>query len=325
MKSIYPWQDEQWQYLHGRVINNSLPHAILLAGQAGMGKRHFAMCFAKALLCITPTANAEACQQCKSCLLFAANNHPDFSLIESEAAGKPIKIDQIRTLIQTLLATTQLAKYKLAIIHQAEAMNTAAANALLKTLEEPEGQSLIILTTHSPSLLSATIRSRCQLVNFLPALNDTARQWLAKQLPNQAAEEFLWLSEGAPLAALILQEGMVKRNEILNHLLGLARQEFNPITLAASYQKTELTELLTGLMSLISDIIKLNLTQNSQYIFNKTYLSELQKLVKSTTLAKLYDYLDELIIVRQQGLAGVNFNQQLLLERILYQWQNCFI
>ncbi len=325
MKGIYPWQAEQWRYLHQRMLNNSLPHALLLAGQAGMGKQHFALCFAKAVLCLKPDINGEACQQCKSCLLFAANNHPDFSFIQPIEIGKPIKIDQIRGLIQTLIATTQLAKFKVAIIQQAEAMNTAAANALLKTLEEPEGQSLIILIASNPGMLAATIRSRCQRVNFFPALNDSAKQWLAKQLPDKATEEFLWLSEGAPLTALVLQESLARRNETLSQLLNLARQELTPIALAANYQKAEAMEFLTGLMGLVSDLIKLNLTQDSQYLFNKTYFSELQKLAKSATLIKLYDYLDELILVRQQCLAGINFNQQLLFERVLYQWQNCFI
>lgn len=325
MKSIYPWQAEQWQYLHKRMFNNSLPHALLLTGQAGMGKQHFALCLAKAVLCLKPDVKGEACQQCKSCLLFAVNNHPDFSFMQPAEIGKPIKIDQIRGLIQTLIATTQLAKFKVAIIQQAEAMNTSAANALLKTLEEPEGQSLIILITSNPGTLAATIRSRCQRVNFFPALNHSAKQWLAKQLPDKAVEEFLWLSEGAPLAALALQESLAKRNETLSHLLNLARQELNPIALAAHYQKAEATEFLNGLMGLVSDLIKLNLTQNSQYICNKTYFSELQELAKCATLIKLYDYLDELILVRQQCLAGINFNQQLLLERVLYQWQNCFI
>ena len=152
MKNIlYPWQKNQWQRLLSQHRQERLPHALLLTGAAGLGKETFARQFAQFLLC--KAAGESVCGQCAGCSLILANNHPDLLMIAPEESGKNIKVDQIRDMSATLNQTAQRAGYQVAIISPAEALNRAAANALLKTLEEPSGRVLLLLVSHQPGAL----------------------------------------------------------------------------------------------------------------------------------------------------------------------------
>src|SRR6185312_9049826 len=146
-----------WNYLHQRRQNNSLPHALLLTGLPDL---EFPRLFSKSLLCLKPDLEGKACNNCRTCSLMQAGSHPDFYQIEPEETGKTIRIDQIRELISELNQTAQQGGYKIAIIAPAEAMQMGAANALLKTLEEPAANTLIMLVSNQPGLLAATLRSR---------------------------------------------------------------------------------------------------------------------------------------------------------------------
>lgn len=324
MSSYYPWQQGQWQQLCQRRNSGTLPHALLLAGQAGLGKRRFAEVFAQATLCEQPNISGEACNHCKSCCLFIANHHPDFTLVAPESEDKPIKIDQIRALIQFMVATTQISQHKVALIVNAETMNQAAANALLKTLEEPEGLALIILTCNAAGSLPATIRSRCQLVHFPPVFSSNAAEWLKTQLPEQDTANLLNLAEGSPLKALSLIDKLPLRQEILTKLIKLAHQQLTVTSLVVDCQKIAVSELLIWLIQLVNDCIKITLVKQRDGLLDKPLLAELQKLVSRAKLAKLYAYLDELMTLRQYLLANANLNQQLLIERLIYQWKLCW-
>ena len=164
---VWQWYAAPLQALLSRRQN--MPHAVLLTGPEGTGKGHFAAIIANSLLCSKPSVDRFACGECQSCQLLAANTHPDFYRItlESNADGKPakdIKVEQIRQLIQSLAQTSQLGGIKLAIIDPAERMNRNAANSLLKTLEEPTADTLLILLAAQPSRLLPTVRSRCQTI-----------------------------------------------------------------------------------------------------------------------------------------------------------------
>lgn len=322
--SIYPWQQGQWQYLIQRQQQTKVPHALLLTGSEGMGKQLFAQAFVKTLLCKQASSNGEPCQTCKSCQLLAANNHPDYSYVAPVESGKAIKIDQIRELTQFLRDTTQLDGYKVALIINADAMNNAAANALLKTLEEPEGRCVLILTTAQPSLLPATIRSRCHKVSFPPVQLAAIKPWLREQLNSHAVDMLLNMADGAPLKAVALNEQLSKLTPLLDGLLELAAGRKNLTETVKLCQAMGLLELLTWLSGLVSDIIKLQLAQSSQHLMFVMYVAELKKLAQSAKLDALYLFLDEIIVLRKQLLSHINLNQPLQLERILYQWRSCW-
>lgn len=159
-------------YLRKNIANEKFPHAVIFAGVEGIGKRLAAEICAAALLCDNPTDGAP-CGACENCKLIAAGTHPDFYVVEPEVAKtiRNIKIDQIRALQSEAALRPINSARRVMIIDGAELMNNAAANCLLKTIEEPPSQTIFILLTASRSSLLMTIRSRCMTINFdkLPA------------------------------------------------------------------------------------------------------------------------------------------------------------
>src|SRR3990167_8575661 len=158
----YPWLTLAWNRLQQWRLQ--LPHALLLVGAQGLGKLALAEAFALNLLCKQPTPDGQACQQCHSCHLVMSKNHPDLIAIASQK--EIIKIEPIRELVDALTQTPQQGGMRIIIINEAHKMNRAAANALLKTLEEPRPQTLLMLLTDQPALLLPTIRSRCQYLKI---------------------------------------------------------------------------------------------------------------------------------------------------------------
>lgn len=147
MAEAFPWQQALWQQLAGRTQH---AHAYLLHGPQGIGKRALAERLMALLLCQRPEG-LQACGQCKSCLLLAAGSHPDNYVLEPEEADKPIKVDQVRDLVSFVVQTAQLGGRKVVLIEPVEAMNVNAANALLKSLEEPSGNTVLLLSAISPA------------------------------------------------------------------------------------------------------------------------------------------------------------------------------
>ena len=215
--TLLPWQEGVWMRLVER--RSSLPHALLLHGPQFIGKQLLASLFSSSLLCLAPDARGLACGQCRACGLMAAQSHPDLRWVVPEAddpsaadeserssarSRKPsrdIRIEQIRSLQGWLSVGAHQGGWKIAVIVPAEAMNTATANALLKTLEEPPPRSLLLLVSHRPSLLLPTVLSRCQRVGCSVPERAVALEWLARQGVADAADR-LDLVGGAPLRAL---------------------------------------------------------------------------------------------------------------------------
>ena len=204
MAEAYPWQHGLWQQLAGRKQH---AHAYLLHGPAGIGKRALAERLMYLLLCQRP-AGLEACGQCKSCSLLAAGSHPDHYVLEPEEADKAIKVDQVRDLVSFVVQTAQMGGRKVVLIEPVEAMNINAANALLKSLEEPSGNTVLLLVSHQPSRLLPTVKSRC-VQQACPLPSDAMSiAWLADALPDcteQERADLLTLAAGSPLVAVKLQ------------------------------------------------------------------------------------------------------------------------
>lgn len=183
---IVPWLRSAWSALAQRRASGRMPHALLAGGPSGLGKREFVQALTRALLCSTPDAEGYACDRCRGCTLAEAGSHPDYRLITLEANedGKlrsEIAVDQIRALGAAFASTSQFGGYRVAVIDPATAMNASSANALLKTLEEPDPGAVLILVADSPSLLAATLRSRCQRIDARFPARAEALRWLEAQ------------------------------------------------------------------------------------------------------------------------------------------------
>lgn len=169
------------------LANHTVAHAYMFSGESGVGKKLTAVMFAAAVNC--PQAGPEGgCGECPSCRKIAAGGHPDVHIISG--AGEEIKIDQVRQIQADLALKPFEGSKKVLIIDGAETMNTAAANAFLKTLEEPPGDALIILVTAMPQSLLPTIRSRCQEIRFLPLSRKKLASALAER--RSLSEEDSW-------------------------------------------------------------------------------------------------------------------------------------
>ena len=241
----FPWQDIQWERLISQMNSEKLPHALSLIGPSFIGKQNFAVSFANFILCSSPLKKAP-CGKCKSCYLSRSGNHPDCVIIKPESKRKNINVDSIRVLETFFSQTSQQGGWKIVIISPAESMNTNAANALLKTLEEPKEKTLIMLVCHDSSRLLITIKSRCQKLIFPVPDRSKVKFWLEKKLPDiQNINELIDHANGRPILAMNFTEtDLIETRNEFNYLLdSLALNKTSPVDLAELY-KTNDPELI---------------------------------------------------------------------------------
>ncbi|MBN7797720.1 DNA polymerase III subunit delta' [Parahaliea mediterranea] len=196
-----PWQGEAWSRWHQQLEQGRLPHALLLAGSPGIGKARLALALARLLLCHRPSAGHN-CGECSACELSRSGAHGDFRWLQPEGESRVIKIDQIRQGVDFANWTAGFGQRKVLVIAPADSMNTNAANALLKSLEEPAANTHLVLVCHRLHGVPATIRSRCQLLKLPLPPAEAALQWLDSVTGDrQVSADLLQLAEGRPLAA----------------------------------------------------------------------------------------------------------------------------
>lgn len=286
---VFPWQEAAWQQL--QQMRQRLPHAILFHGPAGIGKTLFAERFAQALLCESPNDSSHACGHCASCGWFAQYNHPDYRRIRPEAldeaegaAGegeeedgetkkggkstrapsKDIRIDQIRALADFMNVSTHRQGKRVVLLYPAEALNGAAANALLKTLEEPPPDTVFLLLSNSLDRLLPTILSRCRKFALALPPADEALAWLTMQGVGDAD---IWLAEqgGAPLAALEMGQSESRgiMEEFLRHLARPGVEE--ALKTADRLQKTAPAQQVEWLQRWLYDLFSVKLSGKIRY------------------------------------------------------------
>lgn len=314
----YPWQQASWQSLLDWWRQERLPHALLLTGQAGIGKRHLAEAFAQLLLCDRPQSDLP-CGTCKSCLLNVSHNHPDFSRIEPEDTGKAIKVDQIRALSGFLGQTAQQGAMKVVVLDGADALNINAANALLKGLEEPADKTLLILISSQPGKVLATIRSRCQLLQLPLPTDAQVVPWLTPLVGKDQCAELLECARGAPLAALRLFEtdGLEEKKRFHDQLLDLITGKLSAVEMAIQWQNKSVSDCLLWMQQWLSGGIKRQVMGRGFRVLGAEELIEALTIVPAQLMHR---YLDKITLCRKQLSSGANPNKQLLLEDLLLDW-----
>ena len=324
MLNLLPWHKEQWEKIIQTRLNNRMPHALLFSGPRGVGKTQFARYLASSIFCFSPVNDFIPCGKCKSCELFVAGNHPDICLIEPEEEGKQIKVDQIRDLIDFINLKSQYEGYKIAIINPADAMNRSSANTLLKTLEEPPEQSILILLGHRPNLLPVTIRSRCQQIQFNSVYAEPARSWLAERIENrQPADELLIMASGAPLAALEMIENndIEKMKMVVSDLETLQLLKDDPVRIAEKWNKCGAARIFQWLLQLMGDLVRLKSSSGHVRHYQSGEYPGLQRLTNRLDLYKLMLCHDLLLKNYSMCMGQISYNTQALLEDFIIFWQ----
>ena len=335
-----PWQVEQWTRLSRAFAAKQLAHAYLFSGSAGLGKELFAKDFARYTLCRSPRkfeqgGGAEiACGECANCLKGGAGNHHDLCFIAAEEDSKNIKIGQIRRLSEFVIRSSHSGGAKLAIVRDAHLLNANAANALLKTLEEPNKNTYLFLISDYPGRLVATIRSRCQIVKFANPSAELAQPWLQNILGASNISAVLEASNYRPLIALELAEGdyLQARVQFLQSIceVKLGRNSLQQaLALAAKIGESE---VLTHLSAFLSTLTKYTLTGTDTFIEDSS-LKDLTTLllpvnagstvnVNKAAAANLSHFYLEVEDARRQLASSTNPNPQLVMESILWRWSN---
>ncbi len=263
---LHPWNRAVWHALG--LPERQPPAVLLLSGPSGLGKAQFALHLAQALLCQSPTPDGEGCDDCQSCRLLSAGNHPDYRLVEAgeEAANADgedsresggsrwIRVEQVRALSELMMLTPHLRHRRVVVIQAADRLHVSAANALLKTLEEPPNATHFLLVSSSPRKLPATILSRCVRLNFTLPGAQAAIDWLAG---NGAAQPALALAQAghAPLKAQALDapEYWTKRKRLIEQVL--QSPDFDPVSMSERMTGPELGFLVGALQRWCHDLI----------------------------------------------------------------------
>ena len=315
-----PWHRAQWQRVTDARGDGRLPHAILLAGVAGLGKTCFARRLAAALACPGPGETGDACDACDACRQTAAGSHPDLLWVSPEEPGKAIKIDAVRRLTARSVLAAQQGGHRVVVIDPADAMNRAAANALLKTLEEPNSQTVLLLVSSQPDRLPATIRSRCQVVAFPVPARREARAWLADRVDEHDVDQLLAISGGAPLRALQAgEQGWLQHDaELVADLETLKRRKGNPLQVVEDWKNRPLTLLFDGFKRCVADMVRLKKVPEFEAIYHPQGRHDLQSLGQGIDLKRLYMLNDELMRLDRD--ANNNLNPQMMLEYLMNRW-----
>jgi DNA polymerase-3 subunit delta' len=329
-KIDFPWVRPALERLPATV--SAMPHALLLSGQAGLGKRTTALFLAKAVLCEAERAGSVACGTCPSCHLYDVGNHPDLRIIEvgkedaqttessedesAAPAKKPsrqIPVNAIRDLADFVTITAHRGRAKVIVIAPAEAMHPSAANALLKMLEEPPGNATyFVLVSHRPERVLPTIRSRCFQVPFGVPPTDVALDWLKGQ---GIEHPRLALAQGsyAPLAAME-RAGNVEFWDQRKALLDeLARPDFDPLAAADRAEPIDGPVVARLLSQWAYDLVSLN--SGGKVRYHPDYAAALEPLARKLPAPVLMVWYDSVL---QYGRAAQHpLNKRLAMESLL--------
>jgi len=319
-KIEFPWHQKTWDKFIDARSRQHLPHALLISGAEGIGKIEFAHKLVKSLLCLEPKSN-NACNQCKACKTYESFSNPDFKVIKVAEDKKQISVDQIRELSKFITLSRSFAAYRVILLHPVEAMNVNAANSLLKSLEEPaENTIIILLATHLNQILP-TIKSRCQLLPLPMPSSTQALEWLKIQAPQlEQAEELLDMSYGRPQLALEVNDSdLNQRNDLAEDILQLILEHKSVTEIAKKWEKLNHKDLLKWQASWLQSFIKeaIRETGDNEVSAKRSNenLNKIKELISVEHQWKLYQQ-----IIDQQKFIHTSVNPLIFMENMLNLW-----
>jgi DNA polymerase-3 subunit delta' len=313
--SAASWLTPAREQLLAAFEQGRVPHALLIQDAPGAGGSQLAGWVAQLLLCAAPTA-AGPCGRCGACSGVAADRHPDFTRLGLIEDSKQIRVEQARELSAHLALASHQGGYKVALIDPADALNWNAANALLKTLEEPLGGTLLMLVALQPSRLPATLLSRCQRVRIRTPEREPALRWLRQFVGEGPWEAVLDVIGHAPLLAAQLDPRAVLeiRDETFGGLAELTARRADAAQLADTWNRSELALRLTCFENWLTDRIRQGLGAGT-YSLEMRDGAQPARPDTGSNVTRLFDLLDQLRALRAALATPVN--RSLVLESLL--------
>ncbi|MEJ2742789.1 MAG: DNA polymerase III subunit delta' [Gammaproteobacteria bacterium] len=346
MERPFPWQRAVWNRVLARASQGRLPQSWLIEGQAGLGKTVFAYWWMQWLHCAAVHLNApqgetatralipQACGRCSACVQVRANTHADCHWVRPEQVGGQIKIDQIRDVIRFLSQTAKHGAHRVVLIEPVEAMNPAAQNALLKTLEEPGEGTYFLLVSHRSVRILPTIVSRCQRVRFAVPTSDVVLAWLqrlpAGVLPSTVKPEeacsALPAVSGSPLALLahLNAPWRTAREKLVADLTAASNAEMasrtRPADLVDAWLEWPAEDRVTVVIQWVQGRIKTAMmTVAALNLVPPTSMDPV--VVTRDGLRQAFALYDELMGLYRLAVEPNSINERLLWENVLITWE----
>ena len=315
----YPWHQSSWFKFANARLQNHLPHALLISGMEGTGKLDFAKKIVTSLLCTSPVNNTP-CQKCQSCKTYQAGANPDYMEIGLLEGKQQIGVDQIRQLSEFISYTRSFNAYRVILLNPVERMNMNAANSLLKSLEEPASNTIIILVASNLSKILPTIKSRCQLLSLPSPDKSQSVQWVRQRLPKNNPDVLLDMANGQPLNAIkVTNEDIQNREALAADLLAICRNHKMITEVAKIWEKFDHSILINWQISWLMKFIKSNQIDELSIVENRqkldTILSDISSCLTLESQWVLYQQL-----IKQKRYIHTSVNPLLFIENLLLLW-----
>lgn len=318
-----PWHNDIVSSVSNLKSGGTLPHAIMLSGGDGLGAGILAQRLAAYLLCETPMGN-DACGTCRGCTLFEAGSHNDFIQLSPEEGKAQIKVDEVRVLVEFITESSMRNGYKVAVIDPVEGLNINGANALLKTLEEPAGNTVIFLVAQRQEAILPTIRSRCQILSLHSPSEEQAIDWLAQNsgTANEELALYLRISGGEPLRALryIEQDSVQLQREMIANLGLVLKRKMAVSELAVLWADDLKMDRLEWLIQWVEQMVRYVSTNDDNVFALPESITMLAYLAAKPDIQQLFDlrhtHVEQLRLLK----GTTNPNPTLLFEALLIAW-----
>jgi DNA polymerase III subunit delta' len=314
----YPWLVPAYEHLYQQYANNNLHHAVLLSGQASIGKSLLARALAERLLC--SGEDLYACGKCKSCLLLASDTHPDLTVLTTEEKSRFIKVDQVRVTIEKLANSAQQGGNKVVIVNRADQLNVSSANAMLKSLEEPTKNTFFVMLSNGTDRLLPTVVSRCYVKRVATPSVLQASEWLQGYARAQDdVTTALHIARGSPLKALSLlqTDSGLSMRAIFQALESCTVGDVSMSQTAKILAKADLSE---EVIPVLHAALRQTISQRLDAILpGPRTVNSLAQVFrdKAWTINKYFELLDHCDNARRLIASSSNPNHTLLLEDLL--------
>ena len=316
---LCPWLFDSLAQLEAARAGERLGHGWLLHGSAGIGKTNLALVFARRLL--DGTADQSPAQLSAEEFLSgmqhrheSKNHHPDLHWLYPEDGRSTIGVEQVREVCSALELHSYSGSAKVVIIEPAEALTTSAANALLKTLEEPTSGSFLLLVSHRAGLLPATVRSRCQQLRLQPPTAAVLQNWLpeADTAQRLALTPLEWLGEHAE------GEGTAASQQRAGQLASVIAERGNPLEVADEWAKGDADHILAWLIRTLHSLIRRRFIENASKLVTESGDTSLHNAASALSLRTLFNRLEEAQRLRGELAGGINV--QLAMRALLLEF-----